>query len=411
MTKVGKNRKNKIAYDQTIKSCSDGINHAKDLLSGINHFCALLKVKSTLTISEMSKVNDVIQMIEVLQLKKLELGLLKAAYLETKKKNTELSSYLDGIDRQRFKEEFSQLIEVINQINHHEQETISVAKQLELTIKEKAKLIISKKEYITKIIEIYDVQDPERIDELRIEAVEIDRELTLKLKHFKLHESIISSKDKLSDFRSIHLIQEEMEILNRSISENKETLAKLTERLADIPMENAHDIDEEMDEVGLDLTKSRLLYDQFQVMAEVINKIERELNLLNQPEFINIANCYLSKITDGSIQGLTISLSGELKALKENVYCDIDMSSLSTGTIGQITLSLKLALLKITDPSCHMPLILDDTCIHFDSTRTKEALDLLSNIAQTRQVIYLTSQLEKIKSCLDFNEVSLLLLH
>ena len=60
----------------------------------------------------------------------------------------------------------------------------------------------------------------------------------------------------------------------------------------------------------------------------------------------------------------------------------------SEGTVDQLYLSLRLAVAEAMLPQA--PLILDDALARFDDTRTASAMDILKDMAQSRQVILFT---------------------
>jgi uncharacterized protein YhaN len=65
-------------------------------------------------------------------------------------------------------------------------------------------------------------------------------------------------------------------------------------------------------------------------------------------------------------------------------------SELSDGTLDQIWMALRLAVIQSAGRETPFPLILDDVFVHFDETRTTAALKLLGTIASDQQVIVFT---------------------
>jgi uncharacterized protein YhaN len=62
----------------------------------------------------------------------------------------------------------------------------------------------------------------------------------------------------------------------------------------------------------------------------------------------------------------------------------------SDGTIDQLYLALRLAVVRELSPAA--PMILDDALVRFDDTRLKAALNILSDEAENRQILLFTCQ-------------------
>ena len=62
----------------------------------------------------------------------------------------------------------------------------------------------------------------------------------------------------------------------------------------------------------------------------------------------------------------------------------------SDGTMDQLYLALRLAVAEELTPNA--PLVLDDALVRFDDQRMKAAVEILREMAETRQVICFTCQ-------------------
>lgn len=94
---------------------------------------------------------------------------------------------------------------------------------------------------------------------------------------------------------------------------------------------------------------------------------------------ITRSSYYLNLLTGGSFQRLSAANT------------DITINGLSEGTRDQLFLALRLAALeeylKTNEPQ---PLILDDTFVHFDDDRARNAFIALAEFSATTQVTYFT---------------------
>ena len=75
--------------------------------------------------------------------------------------------------------------------------------------------------------------------------------------------------------------------------------------------------------------------------------------------------------------------AGEESTLRDSLWR-------SDGTMDQLYLALRLAVAEELTPEA--PLILDDVLVRFDDGRMKAAVEILKEMAQTRQVICFTCQ-------------------
>ena len=101
------------------------------------------------------------------------------------------------------------------------------------------------------------------------------------------------------------------------------------------------------------------------------------------------------KLTDGRYTRLT--LDEELAVHAGSKDEDTLHSALwrSEGTVDQLYLALRIAMADELTPGA--PLVLDDALVRFDDKRLAEALDVLAEEAETRQVILFTCQSREAK--------------
>ena len=64
--------------------------------------------------------------------------------------------------------------------------------------------------------------------------------------------------------------------------------------------------------------------------------------------------------------------------------------SLSSGTLDQLYLCLRVAVAGLVQPEERLPLLLDDPFLTFDATRRRAALDWLVEVASEHQVLLFT---------------------
>jgi uncharacterized protein YhaN len=109
---------------------------------------------------------------------------------------------------------------------------------------------------------------------------------------------------------------------------------------------------------------------------------------------LGLAESYFAKITNGAWQKLRVDGTGN-----DGLQCQRDkgeyhtLGELSVGTRDQLYFALRLAILverSRTQNAWGLPLVLDDTFVHFDDERTKLALRTLRDVGGDVETLYFT---------------------
>lgn len=97
------------------------------------------------------------------------------------------------------------------------------------------------------------------------------------------------------------------------------------------------------------------------------------------------------ELTNGAYGGMQISKSFDINAEKSGVFGGKELAFLSSGTIDQAYLSLRLALSELMlENSEKLPIFLDDALSQYDDLRTKTALKYLKKYSENEQIIMFT---------------------
>ncbi len=120
-------------------------------------------------------------------------------------------------------------------------------------------------------------------------------------------------------------------------------------------------------------------------IALAIESIERaSANLRNTiaPEIRSHANEYMSVITDGKYDNVTVTDALELSMSEDGFSYNVD--AFSAGTKDAAYLALRLSLLSLTGGEDTPPLLMDETLAMIDDKRAKKLLSMLSEHANER---------------------------
>ena len=125
-----------------------------------------------------------------------------------------------------------------------------------------------------------------------------------------------------------------------------------------------------------------------QATKELLEKAYEEMKKSVTPKFTQNLSELIKKITDGKYQKVSIhEEKGLIVELQNGEY--VPASLLSVGTIDQLYLSLRLAMLDEISQE-KMPIILDEAFAYFDEERLKNSLLFLLEQAREHQIMLFT---------------------
>jgi uncharacterized protein YhaN len=134
--------------------------------------------------------------------------------------------------------------------------------------------------------------------------------------------------------------------------------------------------------------------DRQALAAGVIRAGRRRFQERHQPDVIRRAGQYMQDITGGRYGRLLLPEDGSgLRVYSPDAgrYVDPEADRLSKGTLGQLYLSLRLAMVDHLDPRHEpLPLLLDEVFADWDEQRLRQGLMSIAGVAARRQVMLFT---------------------
>ena len=97
-----------------------------------------------------------------------------------------------------------------------------------------------------------------------------------------------------------------------------------------------------------------------------------------------------SRLTNGKYGNIGISKSLDITVEDKNIFGMREVEYLSTGTVDQAVLSLRLAICELIGKNGKTPVMLDDALSNYDDKRTLEALKFLKEFSSDNQVLLFT---------------------
>lgn len=157
-----------------------------------------------------------------------------------------------------------------------------------------------------------------------------------------------------------------------------------------IPNITVEDIDK-LKKANLEkLKKMKDYLKSLKIAGEVIEEVSNDLRKNFSPELDRRTSEIFDKLTDGKYKN--VHTKKDYSMMVSNQLIDIPCENLSSGTIDQAYLALRIAISEIISSKDLSSLILDDSFIEYDDHRLNLALDFLKNYAEkaNRQIILFT---------------------
>ena len=150
------------------------------------------------------------------------------------------------------------------------------------------------------------------------------------------------------------------------------------------------DLRQQLKAISARIEKLEDTYQALELALRALAAASNELQRRFAPRISKRAQELFSKLTGGKYPRLSLGEDLSLSTAADNE--DILRSSQwrSDGTADQLYLALRLAVSEELTPDA--PLVLDDALVRFDDVRLAQALDILKEEAQTKQVILFTCQ-------------------
>lgn len=123
-----------------------------------------------------------------------------------------------------------------------------------------------------------------------------------------------------------------------------------------------------------------------EVMEETVGEIRQSFG----PQLNRLTSEIMSNITGGAYSDVMVQKNYHMKVIPGEDGHYREFSYLSSGTVQQLYLALRLAVIKMITESETLPLMLDDILTLYDDGRAQETLEYLKKYSENGQVIMFT---------------------
>jgi uncharacterized protein YhaN len=136
-------------------------------------------------------------------------------------------------------------------------------------------------------------------------------------------------------------------------------------------------------------------YSRLRLASAVLGQVIERYRQQHQAPLLSRAGMFFEGLTGGAFLGLRSDLDDHgkprLVGLRRPHHEEVEIEGMSTGTVDQLYLALKLASLELyLDRNPAMPFIVDDVLVQFDDDRAMAALRAFATLSARTQVIFFT---------------------
>ncbi|MGO3499066.1 AAA family ATPase [Leuconostoc falkenbergense] len=205
---------------------------------------------------------------------------------------------------------------------------------------------------------------------------------------------------KLSAFEDAQALSKKLENEHNNLSQIKQHFAEEQAKLARIQAQQMQRVSNDdfmvMQQKVAD-QKTELISQFSKYLAQKLANrwIYSALHAASQnrfPKMMKFATEYFSQLTVRRYQHINFEKDEIIVTTARHE--SFNVMSLSTGTQEQLYVAMRLALARVIADVINFPMLIDDGFVNFDSQRRAVMLDMLAQLSDKQQIIYLTTSVE-----------------
>jgi uncharacterized protein YhaN len=189
-------------------------------------------------------------------------------------------------------------------------------------------------------------------------------------------------------------LKQDVDHLEEKLSEKEQERIRCETRceVASYTLEDIHCLEENKAAAERSLTYLEERLSIYQLAREVIQEAKNKTMRSARDELEPRVAAYLREITRGRYDSVEADDDLNLRVFsrEKGDWVAPEGDELSQGTVDQLYLAARLALLDLLYHDAKLPLLLDDPFVKFDPDRCRQALTLCGKIAQEHQVLLFT---------------------
>lgn len=141
------------------------------------------------------------------------------------------------------------------------------------------------------------------------------------------------------------------------------------------------------------------------IARDILDKTMKVYEIEKQPKVIQLASEYFKIMSNGSYKRIVKSIdTQDIEVIRQD---DVRLKPqyLSRGTVEQLFLAMRFAIIDEFSKQANLPIVLDDILVNFDGIRLEKTLDVIEEMAKKHQILIFTchnhisdSLIKKVKS-------------
>jgi uncharacterized protein YhaN len=127
----------------------------------------------------------------------------------------------------------------------------------------------------------------------------------------------------------------------------------------------------------------------FSLAQNILSKTVEKYKTVHLPRMLAKAEEYLFFLTEEQYERIHLQQSGSGFLIERSDHTLFEANELSQATAEQLYVSIRLALATTLYEKYHFPIIIDDSFVNFDASRTKKVMELLITL-EHNQILFFT---------------------
>lgn len=127
----------------------------------------------------------------------------------------------------------------------------------------------------------------------------------------------------------------------------------------------------------------------FSLAQNILSKTVEKYKTVHLPRMLAKAEEYLLFLTEEQYERIHLQQSGSGFLIERSDHTLFEANELSQATAEQVYVSIRLALATTLYEKYHFPIIIDDSFVNFDASRTKKVMELLTTL-EHNQILFFT---------------------
>ncbi|MBT8401964.1 MAG: AAA family ATPase [Rhodothermia bacterium] len=217
------------------------------------------------------------------------------------------------------------------------------------------------------------------------------------------HLDLATLKEEISSLNGAVVLTDKARVqLDSRIEETRAEIASLVESIAEREarvsalrsLPTVAELESEVEVLEGEIRSAEEERDRLVLLANLMREADESFREKHQPDVVKRASMMLAALTGGRYDRLELTEDNDGQLMVHDAHrrrITPVGPPLSRGTLDQIYLTLRFAIADhLDDPSDPLPLFLDEVLVNWDEERRKRGLQLIADIAESRQVFFFT---------------------